>query len=85
LHTTSGAGTSIRSLPTLRKTDFIDLVSAVETKLTALLSSQPTASMLCSLFTAILVVPRGKVLASVGVKSVLFGTNFRLERIVPRQ
>jgi hypothetical protein len=47
----------------------------VEMKFTALLSSQPTAIMLCSLLTATLDVPRGKLWLSVEVNKVDLGTN----------
>jgi hypothetical protein len=61
------------------------VVSLVEIKLTALLSSHPTATMLCCLLTAILDVPRGKLWPFDRVNKVDFGTNLWLDLIVPLQ
>jgi hypothetical protein len=60
-------------------------VSAVEIKFTALLSSQPMAIRLCIGFTAYLIDPRGSDLASDAMNKLLFGTNFRLEKMLPLQ
>ncbi len=58
---------SILSLHTLHFTDTTLVVSLVEMKGTALLSSQPIAIMLCARFTTERIVPHGNVLTSDGV------------------
>ncbi len=71
--------------PIRLSTEEMFVVSAVLMKLIALLSSQPTATNWLGWLTAILDVPLSSSLASLDVKRTLFGRNFLLQRIVPRQ
>jgi hypothetical protein len=53
----------------------MDVMSSVEIKFTALLSSQPAKIILFLGLTANQIDPRGSVLASDALNNVLFGTN----------
>jgi hypothetical protein len=75
LTTTSGAATSTLLSVALRLTVFMDVMSSVEIKFTALLSSQPAKIILFLGLTANQIDPRGSVLASDALNNVLLGTN----------